>query len=134
MKGILMLHKWLRGMGYEEGLSEFVKQFPEARHTGIIYRGLYFKHYPDITDIKESAFCSWTSDVRVAEYFASHAKYGVVLSKKSTGYDVHKIIDILIERGECPENMKNYRKSASEHEIVDAYTLDNIRIRRVGLY
>ena len=133
MKGALMLHKWLRGMGYEEGLAEFVKQFPEARYTGTIYRGMYFNHYPDVADIQESAFCSWTTDVKVAEYFASHTKYGFVLSKKSTGYDVHKIIDILIERGECPDNMKNYRKVASEKEIVDVLTLHNTRVRRVGL-
>ena len=134
MKGALMLHKWLLGLGYEEGLSDFVKQFPEARYTGTIYRGLYFNHYPDIKDIKDSNFCSWTSDVHVAEYFASHAKYGFVLSKKSTGYDIHKIIEILIGRGQCPERMMNYRKSMSEKEIVDTLTLHNIKIRRVCLY
>ena len=133
MKGALMLHKWLRGMGYEEGLAEFVKQFPEARYTGTIYRGMYFNHYPDINDVHESDFCSWTTDIHIAEYFASHTKYGLVLSKKSTGYDVHKIIDILIERGEGPEQMKNYRKVASEREMVDVLTLRNTKIRRVGL-
>ena len=133
MNGALMLHKWLRGMGYEEGLAEFVKQFPEARYTGTIYRGMYFNHYPDITDVHESEFCSWTTDINVAEYFASHTKYGLVLSKKSTGYDVHKIIDILIERGQCPDEMKNYRKTVSEHEVVDVLTLRNTRIRLVGL-
>ena len=133
MSGALMLHKWLRGMGYQEGLDEFVRQFPEARYTGTIYRGMYFNHYPDIADVKESAFCSWTTDVHVAEYFASHTKYGFVLSKKSTGYDIHKIIEILIERGQCPDEMKNYRKIASEREVIDALTLRNTKIRRVGI-
>lgn len=134
MKDALKLQKWLRGMGYEEGLSEFVKQFPEAKHTGKIYRGLYFSHYPDGCDIHESEFCSWTTDVKIAEYFASHGKYGFVLSKQSTGYDVHKIIDILKERGECPDGLKNYRKSMSEKEVVDNLSLSDIFVRRVGLY
>ena len=133
MKGPEMLTKWLTGFGYTEGLSEFVEQFPEAKHNGIIYRGLYFDHYPSLDEIQNCNFCSWTTDKNVAEYFASHSKYGLVLSKNSTGYDVHKILETLRERNELPERLKNYRSKASEKEIIDVLNVDEIRVRRVGI-
>ena len=133
MKGPEMLTKWLTGMGYTDGLAEYVKQFPEAKYNGIIYRGLYFDHYPSIDEIKNSDFCSWTTDKDVAEYFASHSKYGIVLSKKSTGYDVHKILEILRERNELPDRLMNYRSKASEKEVFDSFDVSEVIVRRVGV-
>ena len=100
----------------------------------MIYRGMFFDHYPDMNEIRNSEFCSWSTDMHVAEYFASHAKYGFVLSKKSTGYDVHKILEILKERNELPEKLKGYRKKASELEVFDCLDVKKIRVRRFGLH
>ena len=133
MNGPKMLTKWLTGMGYTEGLSEYVQQFQDAKYTGIIYRGLYFDHYPAIDEIKNCNFCAWTTSRDVAEYFASHGKYGIVLSKRSTGYEVERILDALRERGEITESLKRYRKGCSENEVLDALDMKAVRIRRVGL-
>lgn len=133
MNGPEMLAKWLTGMGYTNGLLEYIKQFEEAKHTGIIYRGLYFDHYPSVDEIKNSDFCSWSTDIHVAEYFASHKKYGFVVSKRSTGYDIHKILNILRDLNELPDRLKNYRTHASEMEIVDCLNVEEIRLRRVGI-
>lgn len=134
MTGPEMLRKWLTGMGYTDGLLEFVKQFPEAKYNGTIYRGMFFDHYPSMSEIYDSDFCSWTTSKDVANYFASHTKYGLVLTKKSTGYDVCKIIKVLVERGDLPESMLNYRKNASEFEILDGFVADLVNVRRVGVY
>ena len=134
MTGPDMIAKWLTGYGYTEGLLEYVQQFPEAKYDGMIYRGMFFDHYPDMKEIRNSEFCSWSTDMHVAEYFASHAKYGFVLSKKSTGYDVHKILEILKERNELPEKLKGYRKKASELEVFDCLDVKKIRVRRFGLH
>ena len=131
--GPAMLQKWLTGYGYTEGLAEFVKQFPEAKHNGMVYRGMFFDHYPSIDEIRNSDFCSWTTSREVAEYFAAHSKYGVVLSKQSTGYDVEKILNTLRTRGELPERLKNYRSSASEKEVLDSLNVNNVKIFRVGI-
>ena len=128
-----MLHRWLTGFGYTEGLAEFVEQFTEAKYNGTIYRGMFFDHYPDKNEIRNSKFCSWTTSREVAEYFASHQKYGFVLTKQSTGYDVTKILSILKERGELPERLRNYRSSASEKEVFDSLDIKNVKIQRTGI-
>lgn len=134
MSGPEMLKRWLTGYGYTEGLSEYIAQFTEAKHNGTIYRGLHFNHYPDMSEIHDQNFCSWTTNKDVAEYFASHSKYGVVISKRSTGYDVEKVLEILRERGECPESLKHYRKGCSEKEVLDCMNVKEVRMRRVGIY
>ena len=57
MKGADTLQRWLTEFGYTDGLTEFVKQFPEAKYNGIIYRGLHFEHYPSMDEIQNSDFC-----------------------------------------------------------------------------
>lgn len=38
MKNANMLIKWLTGRDYTDGLAEYVKQFPEAKYHGKIYK------------------------------------------------------------------------------------------------
>ena len=133
MNGPDMLKKWLTGFGYTEGLSEYIAQFKEAKYDGIVYRGLFFDHYPSLSEIHNQDFCSWTTSKDVAEYFASHGKYGVVLSKRSAGYDVEKILVVLRERNEIPSSLKNYRKGCSEKEIVDSLDIRKVKVTRVGI-
>lgn len=133
MNGPDMLKRWLTGFGYTEGLHEYVSQFAEAKHDGTVYRGLFFDHYPSLSEIQNQNFCSWTTDNNVAEYFASHGKYGIVLSKRSTGYDVDKILNILRERGEIPNSLRNYRKGCSEKEVLDSLDVREVEMRRVGI-
>lgn len=133
MSGPDMLKRWLTGYGYTEGLLEFVQQFPEAKYDGIVYRGLFFDHHPSISEIHNQDFCSWTTSKDVAEYFASHGKYGIVLSKHSTGYDVEKVLEVLRERGDIPQSLKNYRKGCSEKEILDSLNVKDTKMRRVGV-
>ena len=127
-----MLSKWLRGMGYTEGLAAYIQQFPEAKYHGKIYRGLYFDHYPSISEINSQNFCSWTTDLDTAKYFASHGKYGFVLIKESTGYEVEKILSILKDRNELPERLMNYRNGCSEKEVLDGFDVKSVKIQRTG--
>ena len=134
MRGVTEFQRYL--LGYQVDLKilqDFLKEFPEARYEGIIYRGMYFSHYPAFAEISQTNLCSWSSDRDTAALFASHGKYGFILSKKSRGYDVHKILDILKEKGECPERLKNYRLSVSEHEVLDSLNIGEVKIQRVGL-
>lgn len=133
MNGPDMLKRWLTGFGYTDGLAEYISQFESAKHDGIVYRGLSFDHYPSQSEIHNQDFCSWTTSKDVAEYFASHGKYGIVLSKHSAGYDVEKVLEILRERGECPESLKNYRKVCSEKEVLDSLDVKRVKMRRVGI-
>jgi hypothetical protein len=133
MTGAEMLRKWLTGMGYTEGLREFVQSFSDARYDGTIYRGMFFDHYPSKEEIYACEFCSWTTSRDVANYFASHTRYGFMLTKRSTGYDVQKILSILDERGELPDNLKTYRRDASEHEVLDMLDPKAVRVQRVGV-
>ena len=133
MNGPDMLKRWLTGWGYTDGLSEYISQFQEAKYDGLVYRGLFFDHYPSPSEIYDQNLCSWTTNKDVAEYFASHGKYGIVLSKRSTGYDVEKILEMLRERGEIPESLKNYRKGCSEREILDSLEVQVVKMRRIGM-
>lgn len=133
MTGSAMLKRWLTGWGYTEGLKEYVSQFPQAKYSGIVYRGLSFDHYPDLSEIKNQDFCSWTSDKLTAEYFAKQRKYGVILKKRSNGYCVSKILFSLKEKNECPESLLCYRQTNSEYEILDDLDMSKVSIRRVGV-
>lgn len=134
MTGPEMLKKWLRGFGYTEGLREYIETFPEAQYRGQIYRGIYFDHYPAIKEIQNSDFCSWTSSLDVAYYFATHTKYGFILSKQSTGYDVEKLLKLMAERNELPDDLKKYRVKASEKEVIDTLNMNLVTVQRVGIF
>ena len=131
-----MLRKWLHGYLQHSEIEDFVcwlQQFPEVKVERRAYRGLSFSQYPQQSKIENQKICSWSTDKNVAEYFASHQKYGFVLEATVSGWDIRKILEILRSRNQLDPRLKNYRTSGDEFEILAPLNVNEAKFRRVGI-
>ena len=76
-------------------LQRDTRYFKQCEYQGYVFRGMGFSQPIDKEDIRESDICSWSTDMRVAENFASHGRYQIIIIKKSTGISVQKLLDYL---------------------------------------
>ena len=88
-------------------------------YDGYIFRGMHFNHIIDKSEIDNQNVCSWSTDIEVAEQFASHGRFPVILVKKSTGYSVQKIINYLKEQNQLLSERLEKCSSKYEKEILD---------------
>lgn len=91
----------------------------EITYIGYVFRGMYFNHVIDISEINNQNVCSWSTDIDVAEQFASHGRFPVILIKKSTGYSVQKVIAYLKEQGQLVSERLMKCSSKYEKEVID---------------
>ena len=55
----------------------------DIKYCGYIFRGMYFNRPIATSEINNQDMCSWSTDIEVAEQFASHGRFPVILIKKS---------------------------------------------------
>lgn len=115
------LAKYLTGKSCDVcQLCEDLKNFSSCRYDGYIFRGMYFNHPVDKNDIHEKDICSWSVDLAVAENFASHGKYGIILAKKSTGVSVKALLKHLKESNLLVSDSLKNCTSRFENEVIDS--------------
>ena len=91
----------------------------DITYTGYVFRGMYFNHVIEKSEIHNQMVCSWSTDIEVAEQFASHGRFPVILVKKSNGYSVLKIIDHLRENNQLVSERLTKCSSKYEKEVLD---------------
>ena len=101
-------------------LNNCLTEFNQCKYDGYVFRGMYFDHPIDKSDIREKDMCSWSTDLEVAENFASHGRYRIILAKKSRGVSVKALLTYLRDNNlMVSESLKNCT-SKFENEVLDS--------------
>ena len=92
----------------------------DVKYDGYVFRGMYFNRLITASEIYNQDVCSWSTDIEVAEQFASHGRFPVILIKKSNGYSVHKIIQYLKDNNMMQSERLQNCSSKYEKEVLDS--------------
>lgn len=120
------LAKYLQGKECDlYQLQRDLRFFKQCQYTGYVFRGMGFKHPIDKHEIRECDLCSWSKTMEVAENFASHGRYKILIIKKSTGICVQSLLDYLNNNNLMVSESLKSCTTKYEHEVLDSlYSCD----------
>lgn len=109
-------------------LKRDLNYFKQCKYEGYIFRGMAFNHPIDKGEIRDSDLCSWSKDLGVAENFASHGRYKIILAKKSRGVCIQSLLDYLKNNNLIVSEALSRCTTKHELEVIDTMYLSECSV------